>query len=88
MYKYALYTWRSDDEGGFGVCYYNQFTPDTGYQKYSGPWARPSKLIGGFNTIDEAVKLTDGNLDAEDIKYLLYSYYCDKGDFILASYYE
>lgn len=56
-YKYALYAFCSDDEGGYGVCLYDKFTPDVGYDRFSGPHAMPSTLICGFNTVDEAVEV-------------------------------
>lgn len=53
-FKFALFSWRRDDEGGWGVCYFKDFNPGVGYNPDSGCWARPSKLICGFNTAEEA----------------------------------
>ena len=46
MKKFAVYEWRSDDEGGFGICRAEQFSP------LCGSFARPSQKIGEFNTVE------------------------------------
>lgn len=86
MFTYALYRFHADDESGIRVCKYSEFTPDIGYRRYSGPNARPSKLIGGFNTPEEAEKLF--GVEAEDIKYLLYCYHSDKSEWDEAAKFE
>lgn len=56
-YLYTAYHWRSDDEGGIGICKYGEWTPSKGYYPESGPWARPSVKIGDFNTATELANL-------------------------------
>lgn len=57
MKKFVVYAWNSDNEGGFGICRTEQFSPLLGYQPESGPWARPSQKIGEFNTVEELARL-------------------------------
>lgn len=87
-FTYALFAWCADDEGGCGVCKYNEFTPYTGYRKYSGPNARPSHLIGGFNNVVEAVRNFGEYVDEESLRYMLYCYHIDKGEYDEACMYE
>lgn len=97
MKKYAAYYWFSDDERGVDVCYAKDFTPNTGYNRYSGPNARPSELLTEFNTIDEAVdffcayyKIPVEEMEEveEDIKYRLYCFHYDRGEYDEAAMYE
>lgn len=55
--KYTIYSWRSDDEGGFGVCNYGEFTPNMNYQPETGWRATPSEKIGDFSTMEELADL-------------------------------
>ena len=55
--KYTLYAWRSDNEGGIGVCLSDKFTPMTGYQPETGWRAEPSEKIGEFSNIDELIEV-------------------------------
>lgn len=59
MKKYALYSWRVDDDGGWGVCYYHDF--NTGLHPFVKccDWCKPepSKLICGFDTAEEAANV-------------------------------
>lgn len=54
---YALYSWCADDEGGYGVCLSEKFTPNLNYNPQSGWRARPSVLVGNFNTVEELADL-------------------------------
>ena len=55
--KYTLYAWRSDNEGGIGVCPSDEFTPMTGYQPETGWRAEPSEKIGEFSNTDELIEV-------------------------------
>ena len=59
MKKYGLYSWRVDDDGGWGVCYYHNF--NTGLHPFVKccDWCKPepSKLICGFDTAEEAANV-------------------------------
>ena len=57
MKKYALYDWLADDEGGFGVCLSKDWNPSVGYYPETGWMARPSILVGDFDTVEECAKL-------------------------------
>lgn len=96
-FKYALFTWTADDEGGFGVCAYQDFTPQTGYNPYTGWRARPSVLEFGFNTVEEAVdfhfkKYPDDEWSREELAaeicQLLYNYHMNREEYDEASKYE
>ena len=54
---YTLYSWRTDDEGGYGVCKKDKFSYKVGYRPETGPWARPSIWVGDFNTFEELTEL-------------------------------
>ena len=54
---WTLYSWRSDNEGGIGVCRSSEFTPMTGYQPETGWRAEPSEKIGDFSNIDELIQV-------------------------------
>ena len=54
---YTFYAWRTDDEGGYDVCRKYEFSPSLRYRPESGPWARPSRKIGDFNTLEDLTEL-------------------------------
>lgn len=56
-HKYTLYVWCADNEGGYGICPYGEFTPYKGYHPESGWRARPSVKIGDFTTATELASL-------------------------------
>lgn len=43
MKKFTLYSFSADDEGGYGICKSEKFTPELGYKPWTG-W-RPSCLF-------------------------------------------
>ena len=53
--KYTLFAWRSDNEGGIGVCPSEKFSPMTAYQPETGWRAEPSQKIGDFSNVDELI---------------------------------
>ncbi len=55
--RYTLYAWRTDDEGGYGVCRRDEFSYKVGYHPESGPWAMPSQRVGDFDTLEELTNL-------------------------------
>lgn len=55
--RYALYAWMADNEGGYGVCEAEKFTPSLGYDPESGWIARPSVRIGEFDTVQQLAML-------------------------------
>ena len=57
MKKFSVYVWKSDDEGGFGICRAEQFSSSLGYRPESGQLARPSQKIGEFNTVEELAEI-------------------------------
>lgn len=57
MKTYALYSWRADDEGGISMCFASDWSPRKDYYPRSGWRARPSVLIGEFDTIHELAEL-------------------------------
>ena len=54
---YTFYAWRTDDEGGWDVCKREEWSPSLRYHPESGPWARPSRKIGDFNTLEELTEI-------------------------------
>lgn len=57
MKKYAAYNWMADDEGGTEICFASDWSPEKGYRPWTGWRARPSVLIGYFDTAEELAKL-------------------------------
>lgn len=57
MKKYTLYFWIADNEGGYGVCLREAFTPLLGYNPNSGWRAKPSEKIGDFDSLAELAQL-------------------------------
>ena len=43
--RYTLYAWRSDDEGGYGICFSDEFSSSLNYQPESGCNAVPSERL-------------------------------------------
>lgn len=95
MKKYVLYTWHSDNgEGGTGVCYAKDFMSDLKFN-YSN-WH--SNFLAEFDNLSEAVKayvehygLFEDELINEvweDMKYRLYCFHYDKGEYEEAQKYE
>lgn len=69
--KYALYAWMSDNEGGYGICEANKFTPRIGYDPESGWRARPSVRIGEFDTAEQLAAIMvwdDPGMFANDVE--------------------
>jgi hypothetical protein len=56
-FKYTLYAWLADDEGGMNICKCEDFTPKKEYNPESGWRAMPSVKIGDFDTAEELAKL-------------------------------
>ena len=71
MEKYTLYYFRSDNEGGYGICYSDEWSPRVGYEPWTGWRARPSEFVGNFNTAEELADLTDGWLSIEEAKEMI-----------------
>ena len=46
--KYTLYTWSTDDDGGYGICPVSEFTPNKEHNQVK---------IGDFNTTSELADL-------------------------------
>ena len=98
MKKYALYAWHSDDSHGIDVCYAKDFSPYKGYDVVFGPNTRPSQLITEFDSLSEAANayveyfglLEDEFIDEvmEEIKYRLYCFHDDNGEYEEAQKYE
>lgn len=94
MKKYVLYKWHSDNgEGGTGVCYAKDFVSDTKFY-YSNC---QSHFLTEFDTADEAAKylcavynLSNDEMEEvkEDIKYRLYCFHYDRGEYDEAARYE
>lgn len=55
--KYICFVWRTDDEGGYGVCPVEDFNPRTFYDPSSGPHAQLSQCIGYFDTVSELAEI-------------------------------
>lgn len=55
--EYTLFYWQSDDEGGYGICPKEEFTPKKCFNPDSGWRARPSERIGDFSTNEELAEL-------------------------------
>jgi hypothetical protein len=75
---YTLYAWIADDEGGYGVCKREEFSPNLDYRPQSGWRASPSQRVGDFNTLEELTDLIlksepmySKELAAEDAKWLM-----------------
>lgn len=89
MKKFALYSWRVDDDGGWDVCYRKDF--NTGLHPVKCcDWCKPepSKLICGFNTAEEAADVVyDPNDDyytkeeiIEDIRAMVDWFVLERGE--------
>ena len=63
MYKYTLYAWTADDEGGLAICLYDEFSIYRGYRPETGWRAQPSVKIGDFNTAEELANLAEITTD-------------------------
>lgn len=57
MKKFIVYEWRTDDEGGFGVCLINNYSDDI----HNPLFDRTRDKIGEFNTVDELAELLYNN---------------------------
>ena len=94
MKKYVLYKWHSDNgEGGIGVCYAKDFMSGTKF--YYSNWH--SNFLTEFDTVAEATnylciapKFSIDEMEEvkEDIKYRLYCFHYDKGEYDEAAKYE
>lgn len=97
MKKYVLYTWHSDNgEGGTGVCY----TKDkhyfmSGLKFYYSD--NQDRFLTEFDTLDEAANylraLYNLSVDEteevrEDIKYRLYCFHYNRGEYDEAAMYK
>lgn len=97
MKKYVLYTWHSDNgEGGTGVCYTkDKYHFMSGLKFYYSD--NQDRVLTEFDTPDEAANylraLHNLSVDEieevkEDIKYLLYCFHYDRGEYDEAAMYE
>ena len=87
MKKYVLYNWHSDNgECGMGICYAKDFTSDLKFYHSNCT----SYFLTEFDSVDEAVKylraiynLYDDEMEEveEDIKYRLYWFHYDRGEY-------
>lgn len=53
MKKFTLYSFRTDNEGGYGICKSEDFTPELDYEPQSGWRAEKSSKVADFDTIQE-----------------------------------
>ena len=52
MKKFTLYSFSADDEGGYGICKSEKFTPELVYKPWTGWRARKSEKIADFDTTE------------------------------------
>ena len=94
MKKYVLYTWHSDNgEGGTGVCYAKDFVSDLKFHhsnchdnfltEFDTPYEAAKYLRAVHNLSVDEMKEVE-----EDIKYRLYCFHFDKGEYDEAAMYE
>lgn len=53
MKKFTLYSFRTDNEGGYGICKSEDFTSELDYEPQSGWRAEKSSKVADFDTIQE-----------------------------------
>lgn len=61
MKEFTLYVFRSDDEGGYGVCKTAEWSPKIGYNPESGWRAKPSEKVGEFDSVEELANILMSN---------------------------
>lgn len=86
MKKYVLYRWYSDDECGVSVCYAKDFMSDLKFYHSNCQ----EDFLTEFDTTDEAVDfccsyyklpVEEKENIREDIKYRLYWFHYDRGEY-------
>ena len=70
MKKFTLYSFSADDEGGYGICKSDDFTPDLGYEPLSGWRAKKSTKIDDFDTVEELAMILQKEEKESNDKYL------------------
>ena len=70
MKKFTLYSFSADDEGGYGVCKSEKFTPELGYKPWTGWRARKSEKIADFDTTEELAMILQKEEKERNDKYL------------------
>ena len=70
MKKFTLYCFKADDEGGYGVCKAEDFTPMLDYRPQTGWRAEKSIKIADFDTVAELATILQADERIENDAYL------------------